>query len=268
MIHDELGSYRSTGWQGTLGMIVGLVLMTAALIAAVTFATRFDGGSGMIPTITLFGGGIVLAFLLIGVMIWRSNASARHLADMLETQGFTPNLKPKAQDAADVMTLLAPLVLFEQGQSVVHWYAYRNTKQRSAIVAQHSTLRGSGKYTRAHYRTVVALPLHARGPAGIWLRQAKGHLDRLSPTKDPTDLRTGDDAFDRRFLVQAPADPSAPARVLTDEVRRLLLAGPRGESWALTPEYVCCSFGNDVGAKGLRTMLNRARRMAELCGVR
>jgi hypothetical protein len=51
-------------------------------------------------------------------------------------------------------------------------------------------------------------------------------------------------------------------------MRRLLLAGPRGESWSLTPEYVCCSFGNNVNARGLRVMLSRARRMAELCSAR
>jgi hypothetical protein len=144
-----------------------------------------------------------------------------------------------------------------------NWFARRTIGDRPAIVLQHEHFTGTGDTTQSHFRTTVAWPMPSTKP-DMWLRRPRVGVYPLTGTAEVPDVQIGDAAFDKAFLIQCPADATAPPRLLTRDVRTFILAGPKQESWSLSRGYACCSFYADVSPDGLRAMLRRTRAMAEM----
>ncbi|CAN5394533.1 hypothetical protein BH09PLA1_BH09PLA1_04340 [soil metagenome] len=212
----------------------------------------------------MLGIGLLAAGIAIVLSTRLAKAATRKLAAALEAEGFTAVLEPTDDQRAATLEGMSPLALFES-PGTLHWFAWRKIDgiKLPAVVLQHSHIVGSGKYAREHFRTLVAGPV-AQAKPEIWMRRPKAGIYNLQGTATAPDVLVGDEKFDAALLVQCPGDATAPRRLLTQKVREFILAGPKRESWVLARGYACCIFHNDIAAEGLRVMLSRARRMAEM----
>lgn len=251
---------------GKLRSWVPVLILLAAIPAMFgplsLLPNRKENWIGLAAWGIMLGTGILAAGIAMFVGIRLSKAAARRLAAAIEREGFTPALDATDQQRAALLEGLTPIALLEPN-GTIPWFAWRNVEGEKlpAVVMQYSHIIGSGKTAHEHFRTIVAWPLAQVKPE-IWMRRPKAGHFKLKATADVPDVLVGDDAFDKAFFIQCPADGAAPARLLTPEIRDFILAGPKRESWVLARGYACCIFHADVAAEGLLIMLRRAREMA------
>lgn len=148
------------------------------------------------------------------------------------------------------------------GASGVRWIA--NAKQRRLIVFEHGPRLSIDKSTDLQTNTFVCW--HSTLLESELARLAVlSSLTMICPSRKEERriqnvgprLKTGDDRFDRRWVVLG--DEEVLEQFLTPSTREALLHSPVGERWFLGGGWVCCSIYGALDGQNLMRFLDNAK---------
>lgn len=131
---------------------------------------------------------------------------------------------------------------------------------RSARLAEFTYVTGSGKSSRTHHNLQLSLECPEFWPT-IHLCDRPGIMNRpISELFRSAKPATDDAAFDKRWQVEGPEDAR---RMLTPELRAVLLKGEKAEFWSIQDGWLTCTWRRACKPADLPVLLARTQQVRD-----